>query len=66
MVKSSYTMQDCIKLSKQGKICGILGCPKEPIERCPHCDLMYCEDHCFVIETPGHQCKEEDNQTTTH
>lgn len=40
--------------SKRGEVCGILGCPDPPEERCPHCGCHYCRDHKFVIHTPAH------------
>lgn len=40
--------------SRQGEVCGILGCPNDPAVRCEHCSNMYCEEHRFVLSTPAH------------
>lgn len=40
--------------SRSGEVCGILGCRNTPIVRCAHCQNMYCEEHKFVLTTPGH------------
>jgi len=41
--------------SRKGEVCGILGCPNKPlVKKCPHCGNHYCQEHAFVIDTPGH------------
>ena len=45
--------------SKRGEVRGIFYCPGFPAEECPHCGHWYCHAHKGVINTPGHQTKEE-------
>lgn len=33
------------QLSKQGLICGIMGCTSDPTERCKTCGSHYCPEH---------------------
>lgn len=40
--------------SRKGEVCGIFGCPNKPTVKCKHCFNMYCEEHKFVLDTPGH------------
>ena len=40
--------------SRKGEVCGILGCGETPVVKCDHCGNHYCEEHKFVLETPGH------------
>jgi len=40
--------------STNGEVCGILGCPNEPIIKCNHCGNHYCAEHAGVIKTFGH------------
>ena len=49
------TVDQWAEKSRQGQICGILGCTDKPIVKCPHCGNHYCQDHAFVLSTPGHQ-----------
>lgn len=39
------TLDEYLKLSKQGKICGIVGCRANPVEKCEICGAHYCKEH---------------------
>lgn len=47
------------KKSKQGELCGILGCQAKPIVACTHCRHHYCETHAYLACTPAHSKKED-------
>ena len=51
---AKITLDQWAEKSKRGEVCGILGCPGKPIDKCPHCGNHYCQDHAFVINTPAH------------
>jgi len=40
--------------SRKGEVCGIFGCLDRPVVKCAHCGNYYCEEHSFVLKTPGH------------
>jgi hypothetical protein len=48
--------------SRKGEVCGILGCPGEPVVKCDHCGNNYCALHAGVINTPAHQGGERDRE----
>ena len=48
------TIDEWAAKSRSGEVCGIFGCRNNPIVRCSHCQNMYCEEHKFVLTTPGH------------
>ncbi len=54
---SGISLKDWKLKSGQGKVCGILGCLAD-LEagsvRCDHCGNHYCNEHKWVIGTPGH------------
>jgi len=43
--------------SRKGEVCGIYGCSSKPIVKCEHCLNMYCHEHKFVLDMPGHIIK---------
>ena len=43
--------------SRKCEVCGIYLCQQQPTVRCSHCENWYCEEHKFVIDTPGHRPK---------
>lgn len=53
MVK--ITVDEWAEKSRRGEVCGILGCKNKPVNKCPHCGNHYCQEHAFVLDTPGHQ-----------
>ncbi len=52
--------------SRNGEVCGILGCQYEPVVKCDHCGNMYCTLHAGVLNTPGHQGREPDREEFEH
>lgn len=49
--------------SRMGEVCGIFGCPETPVVECPHCGNHYCQEHSFVINTPGHHRRKKKKLT---
>lgn len=61
---TGFSFDEWRQLSKEGKVCGILGCFNDISEKfriCPHCLLYYCEEHHFVIYTHPHHYEEGDS-----
>jgi len=48
------TLDEWAEKSRKGEVCGILGCQNKPVKKCPHCRNHYCQEHAFVLDTPGH------------
>jgi hypothetical protein len=53
------TVGQWARKSRQGQVCGILGCRGLPIVKCDHCGNHYCQDHAFVIDTPAHPKRQD-------
>lgn len=51
---TGFTMQDWRALSRDKKLCGILGCLKVPTVQCAHCGNYYCNEHSYVLNTVPH------------
>ena len=47
-------INDWAEASRQGKVCGILGCRVVPHIKCPHCGNYYCKVHQWVMSSGGH------------
>lgn len=41
-------------LSEAGQVCGIWGCPKDPVKECQTCRHWYCEEHFKIHQMCGH------------
>lgn len=39
------SVEDWATMSREGKVCGILGCEDKPDMQCPYCQNWYCVEH---------------------
>ncbi len=51
---TGFSLAEWRRRSKNGEVCGILGCFNKPKETCKHCGNHYCSEHEWVIGTPAH------------
>lgn len=54
---TGFTLEEWIRKSKAGELCGILGCFIKPEGKCNHCGKYYCSEHKWIIDVPSHRSK---------
>ena len=52
---TGFTIAEWREASRQGNVCGILGCTDKPVTKCSHCGNHYCRKHEIVLQTIAHK-----------